>query len=58
MIVPRPGAEVDPGEVLGGLAGRLAGYKIPKSAVVAAGIPRNAAGKILRNRVREEHGVP
>ncbi|HLV74599.1 fatty-acyl-CoA synthase [Actinomadura hallensis] len=58
VIVPRPGAEVDPGEVLGGLAGRLAGYKIPKSAVVAAGIPRNAAGKILRNRVREEHGVP
>ncbi|TDC76785.1 long-chain fatty acid--CoA ligase [Actinomadura sp. 7K507] len=58
VIVPRPGADVDPGKVLDALAGRLARYKIPKSAVLAAEIPRNAAGKILKTRVREEHGMP
>ncbi|HEY8479512.1 MAG TPA: hypothetical protein VIL71_06745 [Spirillospora sp.] len=57
VIVPRPGADVDPGEVLDGLTGKLARYKIPKSAVLAAEIPRNAAGKILRARLREEHGT-
>jgi fatty-acyl-CoA synthase len=58
VIVPRPGADVDPGRVLGALAGRLARYKIPKSAVLAGAIPRNAAGKILKARLREEHGLP
>ncbi|XRQ14600.1 acyl-CoA synthetase [Actinomadura welshii] len=58
VIVPRPGADVDPAEVLAALAGRLARYKIPKSAVLAAEIPRNAAGKILKARLREEHGMP
>jgi fatty-acyl-CoA synthase len=49
---------VDPDKVLASLADRLARYKIPKSAVLAAELPRNAAGKILKARVREEHGMP
>ena len=57
VLVPRPGAEVDPAEVLAALSGRLARYKIPKSAVLAAELPRNAAGKILKSRLREEYGV-
>ncbi|MEO3824144.1 long-chain fatty acid--CoA ligase [Actinomadura sp. B10D3] len=58
VIVPRPGADVSPEKVLASLTGRLARYKIPKSAVLAEEIPRNAAGKILKTRVREEYGMP
>lgn len=58
VLVPRPGAEVSPAEVIASLSGRLARYKIPKSAVVAAELPRNAAGKILKARLREEYGDP
>ncbi|MFA1543122.1 acyl-CoA synthetase [Actinomadura monticuli] len=56
VVVPRPGADLDPEKVLAALSGRLARYKIPKSAVLAAEIPRNAAGKILKARLREEYG--
>lgn len=58
VIVLRPGADVRPEKVLAGLSGRLARYKIPKSAVPAAEIPRNAAGKILKARLRERYGDP
>ncbi|URM92928.1 long-chain fatty acid--CoA ligase [Actinomadura madurae] len=58
VLVPRPGADVGPEKVLASLADRLARYKIPKSAVLAAEIPRNAAGKILKTRLREEYGMP
>ncbi len=56
VLVPRPGADVSPEKVLAALSGRLAKYKIPKSAVLAEEIPRNAAGKILKARLREEFG--
>jgi fatty-acyl-CoA synthase len=58
VLVARPGADVDPEKVLAALSGRLARYKIPKSAALAAEIPRNAAGKILKARLREEYGDP
>ncbi|CNG45767.1 fatty-acid--CoA ligase [Mycobacterium tuberculosis] len=58
VLVARPGADVDPAKVLAALSGRLARYKIPKSAVLAAEIPRNATGKILKARLREEYGDP
>jgi fatty-acyl-CoA synthase len=54
--VPREGAELDPDEVLASLAGRLAKYKIPKSVVVADGLPRTASGKLLKSRVRTRYG--
>jgi len=37
------------------LQGRLAKYKIPKSVVFVAQLPRNAAGKVLKNVLRKEH---
>ncbi|AJT63025.1 o-succinylbenzoate--CoA ligase [Streptomyces chattanoogensis] len=56
VVVAREGASVDPGEVLASLAGRLAKYKIPKSVVVADGLPRTASGKLLKARVRARYG--
>ncbi|WP_112133187.1 acyl-CoA synthetase [Glycomyces dulcitolivorans] len=46
---------VDGTELLAFLRGRLAGYKIPKSVVFAAALPRSPTGKIIRRILREEY---
>ncbi|MBB5873387.1 long-chain acyl-CoA synthetase [Allocatelliglobosispora scoriae] len=43
---------LDPAELDAFLRGRLAGYKVPKSYVFPAVLPRNAAGKILKRQLR------
>lgn len=57
VVVPREGAGLDSDEVLAFLAGKLAKYKIPKSVVIAAELPRNASGKLLKARVRTRYGT-
>ncbi|MGX1366124.1 fatty-acyl-CoA synthase [Streptomyces canus] len=56
VVVPCEGATPDPDEILASLAGRLAKYKIPKSVVIADGLPRTASGKLLKSRVRKRYG--
>ncbi|GAA2107350.1 long-chain fatty acid--CoA ligase [Streptomyces synnematoformans] len=58
VVVAREGAVLDPDEVLAALSGRLAPYKIPKSVVTVAELPRTASGKLLKARVRSRHGTP
>ncbi|MFJ2201431.1 o-succinylbenzoate--CoA ligase [Streptomyces violaceusniger] len=58
VVVPAAGTELDPGEVLASLSGRLAKYKIPKSVVIADELPRTASGKLLKSRVRHHYGAP
>jgi fatty-acyl-CoA synthase len=41
--------------VIAHLKGRLAKYKIPQSVVFATQLPRNAAGKVLKNLLRERY---
>jgi fatty-acyl-CoA synthase len=55
IVVLKPGESLKESEVLGFLRGRLAKYKVPKDAVFVDHLPRNAAGKILKNTLREEH---
>lgn len=57
VVVAREGGVLDPDEVLGFLAGRLAKYKIPKSVVIVDTLPRTASGKLLKARVRSMHGA-
>jgi len=57
VVVPREDVELDPGEVLASLAGRLAKYKIPRSVVLAEELPRTASGKLLKSRVRKRYGT-
>jgi acyl-CoA synthetase (AMP-forming)/AMP-acid ligase II len=45
-------------EIIGSCRGKLAKYKIPKSAVFVDALPRNAAGKVLKRKLREEFGDP
>ena len=41
-------------EILDSLKSRLAKYKVPKSVVFVDQLPRNAAGKVLKNVLREK----
>ncbi len=53
FVVVKKGQSLDAEGLLAHLAGRLAKYKIPKSVVFLDALPRNAAGKVLKNRLRE-----
>ncbi|WP_331749437.1 MULTISPECIES: long-chain fatty acid--CoA ligase [unclassified Streptomyces] len=55
VVVLRPGADADEGEILGHLHGRLAKYKIPKSLVLTGELPRTASGKIIKPAVRDAY---
>ena len=56
VVVLKEGRELTPKEVLESLSRRLAKYKIPKRIVFTKALPRNAAGKVLKNRLREQFG--
>ncbi|MFE5171987.1 long-chain fatty acid--CoA ligase [Streptomyces sp. NPDC056634] len=57
VLVAREGRAADPQEVLTSLSGRLAPYKIPKSAVVVEALPRTASGKLVKADIRRLHGT-
>ncbi len=53
VVELKPGAAVDAAELAGFCRARLAGYKVPKSFEIWPELPRSAAGKVLRRKVRE-----
>ncbi len=60
VIVPLPGATVDPEAVLDYAREHLAGFKVPQLiAVTAAPLPRNPNGKVLKGPLRDtDFGPP
>ena len=55
VVVPRPGALVQPQAVLDALKGQLANFKIPKRCFVAEELPRNTMGKVQKNLLRDQY---
>lgn len=55
VVVPTPGATVDPAQVVATLKATLANFKVPKRCVVVAELPRNAMGKVQKNLLREKY---
>ena len=53
----RAGADVDDDELIDHCRARLAGYKKPSAVVFVDELPRNAAGKVLKRRLRESVDV-
>ena len=58
VVVLRPGAQLDEQGLLDHLDGRLARYKVPRSVVFAASLPRSGAGKVLKSDLRATYGSP
>lgn len=54
VVVPKPGAELDSGELLARLREHVDGYKVPKSVIVVDELPKTSTGKIQKNVVREQ----
>jgi len=53
IIVPRPGVAVEAEAIKPCLRGSLANYKLPKLVVLIKELPRNAMGKVQKNRLHE-----
>jgi fatty-acyl-CoA synthase len=53
VVVLKEGQSVAADEIIDHLKGGLAKYKIPKSVVFIDQLPRNAAGKVLKNILRD-----
>ena len=56
VLAPRPGAELDPAEVVEFCRQRLASFKKPEIVRVVESLPKNQMGKILRKDLRALFG--
>jgi len=58
IIALKPGAESSVEAVIAHCRARLAGFKVPKQVVFIPALPRNAAGKVEKPRLRSKFGDP
>jgi len=58
IVVLKKGESATPEEIMEFCRARLAGFKRPRSVVFLDSLPRNPMGKVLRKKLREEHGMP
>ncbi|MGW0808664.1 class I adenylate-forming enzyme family protein [Nonomuraea sp. NPDC002799] len=58
FVVALPGADLDVGALVAHCRTRLSGPKVPRRIEVVGALPRNAAGKILKRALKEEHAPP
>jgi acyl-CoA synthetase (AMP-forming)/AMP-acid ligase II len=54
FVVPRPGATVDPDEVVAWSREEMANYKVPRKVLVVDALPLNASGKVVKYELREQ----
>jgi acyl-CoA synthetase (AMP-forming)/AMP-acid ligase II len=52
FVVPRPGAAVDPDELVAWAKDQMANYKVPRRIEVVDALPLNASGKVLKFELR------
>jgi malonyl-CoA/methylmalonyl-CoA synthetase len=55
VVVPRAGTSVEADECTKALKAKIANFKVPKAIFVVPELPRNAMGKVQKNKLREQH---
>ena len=53
FVVPRPGATVDPDELVAWAREHMANYKVPRYVEIVDALPLNASGKVLKYELRD-----
>jgi fatty-acyl-CoA synthase len=53
VVVLKPGAAADAGEILDWARGRMAAYKVPRLLEFSAALPRTASGKLMWRALQE-----
>ena len=56
VLVPRPGAKIDPEAVMAAMQGQLARFKQPRRLEIINELPRNTMGKVQKNLLRDRFG--
>jgi malonyl-CoA/methylmalonyl-CoA synthetase len=56
VVVAKPDAVLDGGQIIASLKARLANFKIPKRCVIVPELPRNTMGKVQKNLLRAQFG--
>ena len=52
LVVPRPGAQLDPTSVIEHASQRLARFKCPTSVEIVDQLPHSATGKVAKGKLR------
>jgi acyl-CoA synthetase (AMP-forming)/AMP-acid ligase II len=55
IVAPKPGATVDPEDLIAYCRDHLAAYKCPRRVEVRDVLPRNASGKLLKPQLRRPY---
>jgi acyl-CoA synthetase (AMP-forming)/AMP-acid ligase II len=53
FVILRPGATIDPDELIAWCRERMANYKVPRRVAVVDALPTNATGKVLKYELRQ-----
>ena len=57
VVVARPGAVLNPAQVIASLKAMLANFKVPKQCFVVDALPRNTMGKVQKNVLRAQYSA-
>ncbi len=54
VLVPKPGVELNPDEIISFCRERLAAYKVPKMVEIVSSLPKNPTGKIQKKALKKK----
>ncbi len=57
VVIAKPGATVDPVQIIASLKSKLANFKVPKQCFVVDALPRNTMGKVQKNVLRTQYAA-
>jgi len=57
LVIAKPGATLDPGQIIASLKSKLANFKVPKQCFVVEALPRNTMGKVQKNVLRAQYAA-
>ena len=57
VVIAKPGAVVDPAQIIASLKSKLANFKVPKQCFVVDTLPRNTMGKVQKNVLRTQYAA-